>query len=161
MWHLSHPVPAWLLQHLPRGQHLCLSLAWASEGKTLLSCGHHVHQRHKCFLNSIPQQKGQINLFSQNKKQTPKVGQNSLFRWKFNLTSSEERSKLTSQKKPWFCWEDRESINGVNPLVVPYLPSAGRQSVNCVVLWSVQRDHQPGRITPLGFPRFRQNTSSP
>lgn len=37
-WHLGHPVPAWLLQHLPRGQHCCSSLAWASKGKILLSC---------------------------------------------------------------------------------------------------------------------------
>lgn len=36
--HLSNPLPAWLLQHLPRGQHCCPSLAWASKGKILLSC---------------------------------------------------------------------------------------------------------------------------
>lgn len=124
MWHLSHPVPAWLLQHLTRGQHLYLSHAWASKGKILLSCW---HQRHKCSFNSIPQQKGLINLFRQSKQQTLKLGQNSLFRWKFDLTGSEERSKLTSQKKPCCFWKARDTIHDVNPLVVPYMSSAGMQ----------------------------------
>lgn len=157
VWHLSHPVPTWLLQHLTRGQHLYLPLAWASKGKILLSCCHHVHQRHKCSFNSIPQQKGLINLLRQNKEQTPKLGQNSRFRWKSDLTGSEERDKLTSQKKFCYCWKARDTINGVNPLVVPYMPLAGRQSVNCVMLQSLQREHQPGRVPTLGFPNLRQN----
>lgn len=118
-----------------------------------------MHQRHKCFFNSIPQQKGLINLFRQNKKQTPKLGQNSWFRWKFDLTGSEERHKLTSQKKPCCCWKARETINGVNPLVCPACPLLGGSQLT--VSWSVQREHQPWRITTLGFPRFRQSNLRP
>lgn len=56
-WHLSHYVPACLLQCLPRGQHCCLSLAWAGKGKILLSSWQRntaAHQRQQCFLNCIP-----------------------------------------------------------------------------------------------------------
>lgn len=105
--------------------------------------------RFKCSFNSIPQQKGLINLFRQNKKQTPKPGQNSRFRWKFDHTCSEERSKLTFQEKPCCCWKARETIDGVTCLVVPYMPSAGRQSVNCCAVIgskraSARKNHHTG-----------------